>query len=178
MARLTYFDDASLPVGIAELLRGRPTLNLYRILPHAKTAAPGFLALGRALLTESELDPKLRELVILRAGAISRASYEIYQHRRVGRSVGLTEEEIAAALRERPDDCLSDWTRLVLRFTEAVVWEVKAPEPLYQAVAAKLTERQMAELLLTIGFYMLVCRFLENTEVDIESENPSSVAGS
>jgi 4-carboxymuconolactone decarboxylase len=170
VARLTYLDNASLPAGIIDSLAGRPILNLYRILPHAETAAPGFLALGRALLTESELDPKLRELVILRVGAISRASYEIYQHKRVGRSVGLTDEEIAAALREQPDECLSDFGRLVLRFTEAVVWEVKAPGPLYEAVAAQLTQRQMAELLLTIGFYMMVCRFLENTEVDIESE--------
>ena len=56
-----------------------------------------------------------------------------------------------------------------MRFAESVVWEVKAPEPLYSAVARQLNERQMAELLLTIGFYMLVSRFLENTEVEIEA---------
>ncbi len=27
----------------------------------------------------------------------------------------------------------------------------------------------MAELVLTVGFYMMVCRFLENFEVDIEA---------
>ncbi|HEV3315551.1 MAG TPA: carboxymuconolactone decarboxylase family protein, partial [Candidatus Angelobacter sp.] len=96
-------------------------------------------------------------------------SYEIYQHKRVAQSVGLSEEEICAALRERSDDCLPEFSRLVLRFTESVVWEVKAPDPLYSAVASHLTERQMAELLLTIGFYMLVSRFLENTEVEIEA---------
>jgi len=165
-----YFDDVSLPDGFAELLQGRPVLNLYKVLPHAKAAAPGFLSLGRALLTQSELDPKIRELVILRVGALSRASYEIYQHRRVARSVGLTDDEIAAALRERTDECLSEWARLVLKFTESVVWEVKSPEALYRQVAAELSERQMAELLLTVGFYMMVCRFLENVEVDIESE--------
>jgi alkylhydroperoxidase family enzyme len=157
-----------MPPAIAELWDRRP-LNLYRVIAHAKTAAPGFLALGRALLTESDLDPKLRELVVLRVGALSKASYEIYQHKRVGLSVGLSEEEIGAALRERPDDCLTDLARLILRFTESVVWEVKAPGPLYAAVASQLTERQMAELLLTIGFYMLVSRFLENTEVEIET---------
>jgi alkylhydroperoxidase family enzyme len=161
-------DRASLSPEIAALWDRRP-LNLYRIIAHAKTAAPGFLALGRALLTESELDPKLRELVILRVGAISKASYEIYQHKRVAQSVGLSEDEIGAALRERSGDCLTDLAQLVLRFTESVVWEVKAPEPLYSAVASQLTERQMAELLLTIGFYMLVSRFLENTEVEIEA---------
>jgi len=168
MPRLPYLDRASLSPEIAELWDRRP-LNLYRMIGHAKTAAPGFLALGRSLLTESDLDPKLRELVILRVGAISKASYEIYQHRRVAQSVGLSEDEIGAALRERPDGCLTDLSRLVLRFTDAVVWEVKAPEPLYSAVAGHLTDRQMAELLLTIGFYMLVSRFLENTEVEIET---------
>ncbi len=171
MSRLTYLDRASLPPEIAALWDRRP-LNLYRVIAHAQTAAPGFLALGRALLSESELDPKLRELVILRVGAISKASYEIYQHKRLAKSVGLSDEEIAAALRERPDDCLPEFTRLVLRFTDSVVWEVKAPEPLYTAVASQLSERQIAELLLTIGFYMLVSRFLENTEVEIEKTLP------
>jgi 4-carboxymuconolactone decarboxylase len=168
VARLPYLDRASLSPEIAELWDRRP-LNLYRIIGHAKMAAPGFLALGRSLLTESDLDPKLRELVILRVGSLSKASYEIYQHKRVAQSVGLTEEEIGAALRDRSDDCLTDLGRLVLKFTEAVVWEVKAPEPLYSALARQLSDRQMAELLLTIGFYMLVSRFLENTEVEVET---------
>src|SRR5579872_5554306 len=107
LPRLPYLDQASMPPEIAALWDRRP-LNLYRMIAHAKTAAPGFLALGRALLTESELDPKLRELVILRVGAISNAGYEIYQHKRVGQSVGLSDDEIGAALRERSDDCLTD----------------------------------------------------------------------
>jgi alkylhydroperoxidase family enzyme len=110
----------------------------------------------------------LRELVILRVGAISRATYEIHQHKRLATSVGLSDDEIAAALRERSDDCLPEFSQLVLKFTDSVVWEVKAPEPLYADVTRQLSERQMAELLLTIGFYMLVSRFLENTEVEIE----------
>ncbi len=170
MPRLTHLDRASLPPEIAALWDRRP-LNLYRVIAHAKTAAPGFLALGRALLTDSELDPRLRELVILRVGAISKAGYEIHQHKRLAKSVGLSDEEIGAALRERSDHCLPEFTRQVLRFTDSVVFEVKAPEPLYTAVASQLSERQIAELLLTIGFYMLVSRFLENTEVEIEKES-------
>ncbi len=169
MARLTYFERDAIPPEVGALLGDRPPLNLYRVLPHAPAAAVGFLTLGGALLRKSELDPRLRELVILRVGALSNASYEVHQHRRVGASVGLTPDEIAAALREVSDDGLDELQRLVLRFTEAVVWEVKAPQHLYDAAAAQLNDRQMVELLMTIGFYMLVCRFLENTEVDIES---------
>jgi 4-carboxymuconolactone decarboxylase len=39
---------------------------------------------------------------------------------------------------------------------------------MFAAVSAHLDHREMAELVLTIGFYMMVSRFLENFEVDIE----------
>jgi len=39
----------------------------------------------------------------------------------------------------------------------------------HKRVAERFGHRQTAELVLTIGFYMMVCRFLENFEVDIEA---------
>lgn len=170
MARIPYHDMAGLPPELSDLIKTRPPLNLYRMLPHAVTVAPGFLQMGRAILTNSALDPQLRELVILRVGALSRASYEIFQHRRVAQSVGVGEDKIAAALMLGPDAVLSDLERLVMRFTDVVVKEVKAPDELFNAVAEKLSLRMLSELLLTIGFYMLVSRFLENTGVDIEEQ--------
>lgn len=168
MARIPYFDMAALPSATAELMKGRPPLNLYRMLPHAETIAPGFLAMGRAILTNSEIAPQLRELVILRVGALSDASYEIFQHRRVAASVGLSQDKIEAALNLGSDDALDDLEQLVMRFTDSVVHDVKAPDALFNAVAARLSLRSLNELLLTIGFYMLVSRYLENTGVDIE----------
>ena len=168
MARIPYFDMAALPPETAELLKGRPPLNLYRMLPHASTIAPGFLAMGRAILTNSEIAPQLRELVILRVGALSDARYEIFQHRRVASSVGVSDEKIEAALMLGSTEVLDELEKLLMRFTDAVVKEVKAPDDLFNEVASKLTLRSLSELLLTIGFYMLVSRFLENTGVDIE----------
>lgn len=168
MARLPYIDKQALPDDIARFVKDRPPLNLYRILPHSEPTARGFLALGRAILNESSLDPQLRELVILRVGALSRAAYEVHQHRRVAASVGLTADQIAAALQEQGDGCLNAFQRQVLDFTDAVVWQVKAPGHLYRPVAETLGAAGICELLHTIGFYMLVSRFLENLEVDIE----------
>ncbi len=56
----------------------------------------------------------------------------------------------------------------LLRFTDAVVREVKAPQELFRAVASQLTHQQLLELMMTIGYYMPVSRLLENLEVDIE----------
>lgn len=169
MARLPFLESDALPDDFASLVKSRPPLNLYRVLPHSLPTARGFLALGRAILNECSLDPQLRELAILRVGALSRAGYEIHQHRRVAAAVGLAPDKIAAALQERDTTCLSAFECDVLQFVDAVVWQVKAPRPLYDAVAGKLGADGICELLHTIGFYMLVSRFLENLEVDLET---------
>lgn len=168
MARLPFIERDQLPADLARLVHDRPALNLYRILPWSAPTARGFLALGRAILNESSLDKQLRELAILRVGALSGASYEIHQHRRVAVSVGLHPDKIAAALQEQDERCLTAFEREMLAFVDAVVWQVKAPRHLYDAVADKLGAAGICELLHTIGFYMLVSRFLENLEVDIE----------
>lgn len=168
MPRVPYFDLAKAPTSYTELLGSRPPLNIYRMLPHAANAAPAFLKLGGALLRESELDPKLRELAILRVGILSGASYEVHQHKRLALRVGLTQEKIDAVA-QGPDAGMFDaLEKFVLRYTDEVVHKVKAGDALFNELLAKLNHRQLAELTLTIGYYMMVSRFLENFEVEIE----------
>ncbi|ABF11506.1 carboxymuconolactone decarboxylase family protein [Cupriavidus metallidurans] len=173
MARLPYFDLEQASPTYKKMIGARPPLNLYRMLPHGGAVGEGFLALGGAILRESELDPTLRELVILRVGALSGASYEIHQHRRVARKAGVPENKIESVLDHgaaEPDpNVFSDLEIRLIRFTDAVVRDVKAPAPLYEAVASVLSNKQLIEVLMTIGFYMLVSRFLENLEIDIEN---------
>lgn len=170
MARIPYFNISQAAPEYNQMLQGRPPLNLYRMLPHAGPAASvGFLKLGGALLREGSLDPKLREIVILRVGMLSDAGYEVYQHKRVARAVGLSEEKIAGLAQGADHPAFDDLERLVIRFTDAVVRDVKAPEALFNAIQSSMDTRMVNELLLTIGFYMMVSRYLENLEVDIET---------
>ena len=168
MARIPYFDMTQAPAAYTELLGSRPPLNLYKMLPHAGPAAVGFLKLGGAILRDSELDPQLREVAILRVGMLSKASYEVHQHKRLARNVGLSDEKIAALEPEASTDALSPLELQVLRFTDQLVHHVKAPDEMFDAMKAKLSTRSLSELVLTIGFYMMVSRFLENFGVDIE----------
>lgn len=168
MARIPYVPPEQIPPAIAERLKSRPPLNLYRMLPHAPQAAEGFLALGSALLTQNLLHPHLRELVILRVGVLSNAGYEVHQHRRVAAAVGVPQDKIDAIADGSRSALYDPLERRLLEFTDAVVRDVKAPPEMFDALVAELGARQMTELVLTIGFYMMVSRFLENFEVDIE----------
>lgn len=169
MARVPLIDISNIPGALGDTLRSRPPLNIYRALANAPRVAGAFLGLGRAVLTQAALDPALRELAILRVGALSSAPYEVHQHRKVARSVGLPDDKINAVVDTRAVHAIFTPTeRAVIVFTDAVVSEVKASNAVYQDVEQFLGLEQLIELLITIGYYMLVSRFLENAEVELE----------
>jgi alkylhydroperoxidase family enzyme len=174
MPRIPYFDMEQATPEYRDMLKGRYNLNLYRMLPHATTVAPGFLRMGGAILRESAIDPQLREIAILRVGFLSKASYEVHQHKRVARKVGLSDAKIAALENDPHSAVFSPLEKLVIRYTDEVVVNVKASDALFDELLAQLDHRRMAELTLTIGFYMAVSRFLENFEVEIEPQPPVS----
>lgn len=174
MPRIPYMDLADANPEYVAMLKGRHDLNLYRMLPHATTIAPGFLRMGGAILRESAIDPQLREIAILRVGFLSKASYEVHQHKRVAKSVGLSDDKIAALEHDPGSPVFSDLEALIIRYTDDVVLNVKASDALFHDLLKRLDNRRMAELTLTIGFYMAVSRFLENFEVDIEPKPPVS----
>lgn len=170
MPRIPYFDMSRADEKLRKAVESRPPLNIYRMLAHAGPAAVGFLSLGGALLRENKLDSRLRELAILRVGILCRAPYEVYQHERLAAGIGVSREKIEA-LRDGPDAPVFDeLERKVLRYTDAVVLNVKAGDSTFAALQPELSERELAELTLTIGYYMMVSRFLENFEVEIEDE--------
>ena len=174
MLRIPYLDIAQATPEYRDMLKGRYDLNLYRMLPHATTIAPGFLRMGGAILRESAIDPQLREIAILRVGFLSHASYEVHQHKRVARKIGLSDAKIAALENDPESTVFSALEKLVIRYTDEVVRHVKASDALFNELLAQLDNRRMAELTLTIGFYMAVSRFLENFEVEIEPRPPVS----
>jgi alkylhydroperoxidase family enzyme len=170
MPRIPYFDVESATGKHAEFLgKLKPHLNIMRMLANSEAGLKGFTRMGNALLNRSELDPTLRELAILRVGRLSRAAYEVFQHERIAREAGVDEAKITA-LREATvaSPVFTDNDRAVLRFTDDVVRNVRASDKTLKAVQAFLTPGALVELTLTIGYYMMVCRFLETTGVEGE----------
>ena len=170
MPRIPYYEVETATGKHAEMLgKLNPMLNIYRMLANSESASKGFLRMGNALLYRCELDAGLRELAILRVGRLSRAAYEVFQHERIVREAGVDDAKIAA-LREATIEApvFSDNEKAVLRFTDDVVRNVKASDKTLKAVQTFLTPGAIVELTLTVGYYMMVCRFLETTGVEGE----------
>jgi len=170
MARLPYPDLKTLASETQEFLRKLPALNLFRMMAGGEGLLPVFVRLGNYLLYKSKLDPILREIAIIRVGVLSKASYEIFQHERIGRGLGMS-DRLIAAIHVGPDDPgFDELQRLVMKFTDEVVTTVRASDGTFQALHARLSLRELQELTITIGYYMTASRFLENFDVDIEGD--------
>ena len=170
MARLPYVDPASAPEEVRTALEATPPLNIFRLVAHAETAFRPWLRFGGALLRSAELDARLRELAILRVAKLTPgAEYEWIQHVPIGLAVGCTEDQIAAlAAGDHQAGCFSDDERLVLRFTEEVVRDSAPAEATWAAAAGRFSPREIIELLLTIGQYMMLGRVMATTRIDID----------
>jgi alkylhydroperoxidase family enzyme len=152
MARLPY----------ADISQRLPQLNIFKLLANAETAFRPFMEYGAVLLRELEVDAVVREQAILRVAALTPgAEYEWVQHEAIGRAVGMTDDQIEACRSGDPDD-------MVLRFTEEVVRDASPSDATFAAMAERFPPRQIVELILVIGNYMMLARLMATAEIDLD----------
>lgn len=174
MARIPYFDPAEAQGRAKAQYAKLPPLNIFRMMGHSGEMLDGFVRLGGQILNFADLDPVLREIAIIRAGVLCGSSYEVHQHKRIGRGIGMS-AELLAAIDEGPQAAaFDDIQRLVMLFTDDVVKNVRASDATFDPLNKILPYKQMQELVITIGYYMMVSRFLETFDVDIEDGSPVS----
>jgi 4-carboxymuconolactone decarboxylase len=170
MARIPYPDPASLQPETQEVLAkiGDPPMNIFRMLAGGEGLLRAFSRFGNHLLFKSKLDPVLREIAIVRVGVLSDATYEVYQHDRISRGIGMSEELLAGIRNGADDPVFTELQAQVMRYTDDIVQNVRASDATFDPLHAALSLQELEELTVTIGFYMLVSRYLETFGVDIE----------
>jgi len=169
MARLKPLDPEDAPERVRTLLDELPDLNIIRTVAHASTCFEPFLRLGTAILTRQQLAGDLRELAILRVARLSGAEYEWVQHVPIALHTGVRPEQVEALAADSIDAAVFDEReRTVLAFASEVVTEVGCSDATFARAAAFLSDRELAELVLAVGFYMLVARVMETAQVDLD----------
>jgi alkylhydroperoxidase family enzyme len=169
MARVPYPDPKTLSAETQELLGKLPKLNIFRMMAGGEGLLAAFTRMGNYILAKSKIDPVLREIAIVRVGVLSKAKYEVFQHERISRGLGMSDALIAAIHKGPEDPAFDELQRLVMRFTDDVVKNVRASDATWKPLVERLSLQEMQELVVTIGYYMTASRYLENFDVDIES---------
>jgi AhpD family alkylhydroperoxidase len=119
-------------------------------------SAPGFSRamghLDQAATKELDrvgFDPRLRELVRIRASQLNGCAYCIDMHTKDARAIGETEQRIYALPAWLETPYFTRRERAALAFTEAVTLlaDTHVPEQAYQAVAAEFSGPEIAALI-------------------------------
>ena len=184
MARIEPLDPADAPDNVREALDNLPPLNIFRTLAHAETAFRPLLRFGAAVLGRMQLDPVVRELAILTVAKEAEAEYEWVQHVEIGKAVGVTDEQIAALaesgscapegaderIRRAAEaaDPFDAPQQAAIELAAAVVRGPHISDDLYECVRAQFSEREIVELLVAIGDYLMLARVMTILEIDVD----------
>ena len=145
-------------------------LNINRVVAHAESAYKNCMALGLKLLTRAELPDRLRELAILRIAHLCHADYEWTHHARIAKSLGMTEEEIQGVRDVAQADCFSQLDQTVLAFTDEITFKAKAADNTFATLKKHLSDRQVVELILSVGYWNMIARLIVNIGIDLEDK--------
>ena len=101
-----------------------------------------------------KLDPKLRELGQTRAGYNRSSQFVFSQHCKSCRSVGLSEDKIAAIPHWAVSDVFSDLERAVLAYTDGLVLEGgRVSDAVFAALKTELSDEEILELTYITALY-------------------------
>ncbi len=138
----------------------RRMLNVVRMAMH--TPDPLWATqreLATAAVFQTTIDPRLREVLILRVANLSHSEYELHHHRSIARTLGFDDSKLLA-LESGDFSALSHEERVVARFTTEVVVDVGPSDEILAATRALFSDALIFEMVAIIGVYMMTARVI------------------
>lgn len=176
MARVALLDDQTNPelAEIAAKLRAgrRGTLiNVYRLLLHSPALAELWFGHSNAVRWKTDLDGRLRELVIIRVASLLRCDYIVNQHvPELIAPEGITQAEVDGLPHWRLAALFNARERAAFAYAEAMTRDVEVVDAVYDELKAHFSERQIVELTVLIGSYNMNARVLNALKIDPQSK--------
>lgn len=143
-------------------------LNLYPTLVRHPKMAEKFFTFASYILRENTLPPREREILILRIGWLCRSEYEFGQHTLVGKSVGLTAEEIYRITEGPNAPGWDPFDATLLRAADELHADAFITDATWNALAQRYNEKQLMDLVMTVADYNMVSMYLNTMGVQLE----------
>ncbi len=167
--------DAKMLEGIDDpnIAAAMSKLNVFRALLQNVPVTKAQSRLAATLMGSKTLDPRIRELVILRTGWRTKSEYEFCQHWAVARQMKMTEEEIIGV--RDPANCrgYDDRDRAVLAMTD----DLHDAHEVSPATMAKLEQffssAELVELIIVTGFWHMMAGFLKTSKIPFDPVDPT-----
>lgn len=164
-------DDAALSAETRELLSQGAPLHVLRMFAAAEDTYPGIVALIKEVFTAQGVDPKLREIIILRTAYLTDCAYEWEANEVFARNVGLTDEQIALLCTAGPVTGLDPVSTLISRATDEITQQVSLSDDTLAQLLERFGPSLTTKYILDISWFNMLSRFLLSTRVPRETES-------
>lgn len=145
-------------------------LRLFRTLAVHHDFASRMRPLGAGILGHTRLDPRDRELLILRTCARAGAEYEWGVHAvAFAKPLGVTDGQLAASVNGSAEDVAwSGPDAQLIAAADALFDTGTIPDELWQALSARLEDDQLLEVVIVAGWYRLISYVINTAGVELE----------
>jgi 4-carboxymuconolactone decarboxylase len=134
------------------------------LLLHPEVAAK-LMEFQVAESANSSLSPGVREVVIIMLGAVYGADYELYAHKLVGPTAGLSHDDVLALCQGNIPAGLSEHEKLAARLTQAMATRHHIDDELYREAESAFGPKGLFDIAAVLGVYHTVCTMLNLFEV-------------
>jgi alkylhydroperoxidase family enzyme len=149
--------------------------NFSKVLAHQPAALAGWMLPNESIrLKNVKADPdyvKVQQLVIIKTSALNGSAYCMSHNVPLGKKVGLTEAQIAAAQGNdyMTSPHLDERQKAAVRWAEAVTrMTARDDDDAFAAMKQHFTEKQIVELTVFCGMWNYSNRLCEALHVDLE----------
>lgn len=144
--------------------------NLLGTLAHYPGLTKPFLEFNGHILYGTSLSVRQRELIVLRVASLRQCGYEWAQHVLLARDAGVTDEEIDR-IAAGPD--APGWApieRAMLQAVDDLLADAVVSDDTWAVLAKEFDQRQLMDLVFTVGTYEMVAFALRSFGVEPEPD--------
>src|SRR6202040_2987630 len=127
------------------------------------------IGLVKAIFDAQGVDPKTREMIILRAAIVWNSPYEWQANTQMAKNVGLSPKEINAAASDGPVAGIDPEYVLVSKATDELSKTGTLRDETLSELLDKYGESKSRKIILMIAWFNLLSRFLNGCRVPLET---------
>ena len=145
-------------------------LNVPRMVAGTGDMMPGVVAMARGVFDAKGIPKQSRELIILRSAMLLDCPYEWQQSVEAAEHAGCTPQQIDAVAADGPVTTLGYDLDLIVAATDELTKAATLTDSTLQKLLDRFEPEITRKLILTIGWFNLLTRFLKGCRVPIEAE--------
>lgn len=145
-----------------------PVPTVLGALLHHPDLAGRWLEFNNVLLRTPSLGARRRELMVLRVAWRTRAWYEWAQHVLLAPRCDVTPADIDAIVHDGFDPGWTELERDLVTATDELLDDTRIGDATWARLAAALDERQLVEVVFTVGGYLCLAMAFNSFDLELE----------